>query len=200
MLPISVIIPHQPHRAWFFDRYCLPSVRACNPQEIIVEAGPGGAPEKRNSGYAKATQPYVFFCDDDAVLGGDCLGTMLAALGGNGGAAYAYSDYAVVPWPGIGFAPPAHMVCGCPFDLTALRHGNYINTLSLLRHSAFPGFDPALRRYQDWDLWLTLAGRGHYGVYVPGVLYMLFTIDRGITLSVPAQEALWDIKRKHGLK
>ena len=44
-----------------------------------------------------------------------------------------------------------------PFDVRRLRAGNYIDLAALIRADSFPGFDPAVRRYQDWDLWLNIA-------------------------------------------
>ena len=47
---------------------------------------------------------------------------------------------------------------------------NYIHTSSLVRRSAFPGFDEDIKRFQDWDVWLTMAEQGKKGIYLPETL------------------------------
>ena len=161
----------------------------------------GGACEKRNAGAARATQPFIAFADDDMIVGADCLGKMLGALqSAHEPIGYAYSDHLTIPWP----AAPAvdqrlEAFQSRPFDPAALRRGNYINTLSLMLRRVFPGFDPKIRRFQDWDLWLTLLERGVHGVYVPGFLFVNVTIDLGITASEPNAESMAAVRKKHGL-
>jgi hypothetical protein len=53
---------------------------------------------------------------------------------------------------------------------------NYIHTTSLIRREHFPGFDPAIRRFQDWDVWLTMVGQGRTGVFIDEELFRV--IDR----------------------
>jgi len=38
-----------------------------------------------------------------------------------------------------------------------------------------PGFDEKLKRFQDWDLWLTMAEAGHHGVWLNQFLYKVNT-------------------------
>jgi hypothetical protein len=59
---------------------------------------------------------------------------------------------------------------GVPFDAQKLRHHNFIHTTALVRAADFPGFDPAIRRLQDWDVWLTMVEAGKKGVLVPETL------------------------------
>ena len=79
-LPISVIVPLSKTRKDFFENMVLPMLEANNPNEIIVNDNDGFAPEKRNQGFDKSTQPYVFFCDDDIVLPANYLETLLKRL------------------------------------------------------------------------------------------------------------------------
>jgi len=52
-----------------------------------------------------------------------------------------------------------------------LKKFNYIDVTSLLRREDFPRFDESLKKFQDWDLWLSIAQKGKTGICVPKVLY-----------------------------
>src|SRR5690606_19742970 len=71
------------------------------------------------------------------------------------------------------------------FDADMLRRMNYIHTTSLIRKEHFPGFDPTIRRLQDWDLWLTMLARGYTGVWVPEYLFRVIPHEGGISTWVP---------------
>ena len=66
------------------------------------------------------------------------------------------------------------------FDAARLRQMPYIHTTSLIRREHFPGFDPNLKRLQDWDLWLTMLEQGHVGQWISEVL---FEVKAGGTMS-----------------
>jgi glycosyltransferase involved in cell wall biosynthesis len=198
-LPISVVIPHQLCRQAFFDEKCLPSVWANGPTQVIVESGPGNACEKRNAGAEKAVQPYLVFVDDDSILRENAFRMMLSALEKDPGASFAYCDTELVNYPDVPYPRRPGKRSAKPWDLKSLRKANYIDTTSLMRRGVFPGFDPLIRRFQDWDVWLTLAKRGHYGIYIPKVLFEQHHFDIGISVSVPFEESLLAIKAKHGL-
>lgn len=199
-LPICVVVPHMKSRAWFFERYTLPSIRANNPSRIIIEEGAGGACEKRNAGAAKASQPFIIFVDDDTVLGGDCLSKMHAMLEWDISAGYAYSGYTAVVWPGVRHPMNGNYTIGSRvFDAEALRRENYVDTTSLMRTVLFPGFDPKFERLQDWDLWLTMLGQGIHGRFIADQLFMKFNIDEGISVKIPREGAESILKKKHRL-
>lgn len=199
-LPISVIVPFSIHRDTFFHRYCLPSIEANNPHEIIVEDGEGSAPYKRNLGAKKATQDYLFFCDDDSILANDCLKTMYFAIDGEE-EGFAYSHYIGIvnskdTHPiGKNFVQHSH-----PFSLSQLKKNNYIDTMSLVKTKHFPGFDEELVGFQDWDLWLRVAEQGVRGEFINDVLFIKFYFDQGIS-SDPKRhmQAKATVKKKHGI-
>lgn len=73
--------------------------------------------------------------------------------------------------------------------------------MSVIRRSGFPGFDESLRRLQDYDLWLTMLGRGQRGVYCGAEVFSTL-VRNGITYAPDAQpyeEALRVVRRKHGI-
>jgi glycosyltransferase involved in cell wall biosynthesis len=199
-LPISIVVPHVKRRAKFFASKCLPQIKKNNPAQIIVEDWEGGACQKRNVGAAKATQPYLLFVDDDSILHDQALSSMLEVLEKDAGAAFAYSDAVHVHYPGVECPTPPGIRRGHPWDPNTLKNGNYVETMSLMRRNLFPGFDSSIARFQDWDLWLTMAEKGYRGVYIPKVLFELHHIDKGISASVPFEGAYRAIRSKHGIQ
>jgi len=137
----------------------------------VISISHSGAAAARNRGFAASRGEFVFFCDADVELSSQCLEKMMRALAENPGASYAYSDY------NIGYKK----MSGRPFDGAALKKCNYISTMSLIRRQDFSGFDEALRRFQDWDLWLTILERGGSGVYIPETLFIAHPAKFGIS-------------------
>ncbi len=87
-----------------------------------------------------------------------------------------------------------------PFNEIKLKSANYISTMSLIRREAFPMFDENLKRFQDWDLWLTMLKNGKKGVSVPDLEFFAYYLDEGITSNTNnEQEAILAIIRKHNL-
>ncbi len=183
MKTISVIIPCYNHAATIGR--CLESIFAQTiaPFEVIVvddgstdaldaalasflgkiklvrQANSGG-PAARNRGFRESTGDLVMFCDADAFLRPDALEKLEFALESEPEAAYAYASFRF-GWKKFPLGP---------FDPERLKKHNYIHTGSLIRREKFPGFDETLKRFQDWDLWLTMLERGDAGVWVPELL------------------------------
>ncbi len=199
-LPISVVVPLSKHRRNFFYRYVLPSIESNQPAEILIEDCEGSAPVKRNLGASKATQDYLFFCDDDTVLGTDCLKMMYYAIDEEV-EGFAYCHYMAVVKDSTAhpheknFINQAH-----PFSFERLKKHNYIDTMSLLKKEHFPGFDEELVGFQDWDLWLTIARNGVTGKLIDDILYIKFYLDKGISSDAERHMAAKSfVKAKHGL-
>jgi glycosyltransferase involved in cell wall biosynthesis len=127
---------------------------------VIHQANHGGN-AARNRGLAEAKGEYVLFVDADVVMKPEMIDLFYAALCEHPEASYAYS----------GFHFGWKRFRGVPFDGTKLRQSNFVMTTSLVRRSDFPGFDPTLRRLQDWDVWLTMLEQGKTGVCVPGIWF-----------------------------
>lgn len=126
-----------------------------------VDQKNAGANAARNNGFDHAKGGYVIFCDADVIMRSDMLQKMLAALQTHPQAAFAYSAFRF-GWKTFS---------SFPFSVERLRKMNYITTTSLIRREDFPRFDEALRRFQDWDLWLTIVKRGREGVFVNEELF-----------------------------
>ncbi len=134
-----------------------------------------GAPAARNEGFRRTTAPYVLFLDADAELVPDALDTWVQTLDAHPEAAFAYASFR------FGFKT----FRGRPFDPDALREKNYIHTSALIRRSVHPHFDEALKKFQDWDLFLTLAEAGHRGIWIDRVLFTLKPRDTGMSRWLP---------------
>jgi hypothetical protein len=134
-----------------------------------------GAPVARNLGFKESVGDEVIFLDADADLVPTALEKMHAALAAHPDAAFAY--------PSFKFG--SKLFKGRPFDVEFLKRKNYIHTSALMRRSAFPGFDESLKKFQDWDLWLTIAEKGGKGVWIDEVLFTLKPRENGMSRWVP---------------
>ncbi|MDD4271801.1 MAG: glycosyltransferase family A protein [Patescibacteria group bacterium] len=122
-----------------------------------------GANAARNRGAKLAKGEYMIFCDADAVMEPNMLELMLKTLRDNPGASFCYSSFL---WGGKNFKL-------CPFAGEKLKTMPYITTTSLIRSKDFPGFDENIKKFQDWDLWLTMLEQGHPGVFVDKILFKI---------------------------
>ena len=172
---------------------------------LFINQSNQGAPAARNRGLKEAKGEYVFFCDADATLKPEALETMLKALDANPTASYAYSSF----YWGKKFFKVGD------FDPDKLRTAPFIHTMALIRRADLPsaGWDESIKKFQDWDLWLTMLEAGKVGCWIPQAL---FTITPGGMISawLPSfaykflpflprvqkyMKALAVIKTKHGL-
>lgn len=196
---VSVVIPAYQHG----DRLaaCLDSLLAQTrpPLEIVVvddgstDATPevlkryegrvkairqarSGAAAARNRGFEATSGEAVLFCDADAVVRRDAVAKLAAALERDRGAAFAYASFRF-GWK---------LFRLWPWDPERLKRFNFVHTNSLIRRAAFPGFDESLKRFQDWDLWLTVMERGGRGVWVPETLFRISVRKGGISSWLPS--------------
>ncbi|MBI2551217.1 glycosyltransferase family 2 protein [Candidatus Uhrbacteria bacterium] len=129
----------------------------------IIRQENRGSNRARMNGFAASMGDLICFCDADALFVPDALETLETALQEHPEASYAYSGFRF-GWKRF----PSY-----PFDPTRLREMNYVHTSALIRRDHFPGFDPTIRRLQDWDLWLTMLEQGHRGIFVPRELFKI---------------------------
>jgi len=136
----------------------------------LVNQVNSGAPTARNVGAKLAVGCYLLFCDADIVLEPTALEKMRQTLKNQPDKSYVYSDFK------FGFKKFSLFA----FDPDKLKKMPYIHTTSLIVTKDFPGFDPALKRFQDWDLWLTMLEQKKVGVYINKTL---FKVKSGGTMS-----------------
>lgn len=176
-----------------------------NNSYVFLNQKNGGAPMARNRGLEEAKGDYLFFCDADATLVPEALATMVETIEQNPNASYVYSSFR---W--------GHKLFKVgEFSAEKLKQAPYIHTMSLIRRSDFPvsKWDENLKRFQDWDIWLSMLAEGHQGLWINKVL---FKIKGGGTMSLwmPSlaykvlpflgtvkryKKAMKVIKEKHGL-
>ncbi len=159
----------------------------------VISQPNAGAPAARNRGFAESKGEYVIFWDADTISDPNMLKKMYDALQNNSQAAYAYSQFK------FGWKTMKSQ----QFDANKLKQINYIDVTSLIRRSALSvipseavadegslsvgPFDPAIKRFQDWDLWLSMLEKGKTGVFVPEVLYKKIVAGRiGISNWLPS--------------
>ncbi|MCY4352108.1 MAG: glycosyltransferase family 2 protein [Gemmatimonadetes bacterium] len=151
----------------------------------------------RNFGFLKVSDPYVAFFDADNVMLPRFLEVLYSALQEVPSATYAYGDRIVFA---DGDLHQGEREVSGAFDVRRLRAGNYIDLAALIRSDRFPGFDPAVRRYQDWDLWLNIAlKQGGIGQYVPEPLFYYRVHPHSVSQREDRDRAMWGIRRKYRL-
>jgi len=129
-----------------------------------------GASVARNFGFSKSNGEYIIFCDSDVVMKPNMLKDMLSVLEKKKAFGYVYSSFKF-GWKKFKLFP---------FDEKRLKEMPYIHTTSLMRREVFPKFDESLKKFQDWDLFLTMLENGHKGIWINKVL---FKIKSGGTMS-----------------
>ncbi len=159
-------------------------------EALFIRQENKGAPAARNRGFTESTGQYVLFWDADTIAEVSMIEKMYAALQMNQAASYAYSQFK------FGWKKMRSQ----PFVAADLQRYNYIDTTSLIRRQDFSGFDESLKRFQDWDLWLTMFEEDKIGIFVPEVLFTKETAGRkGLHISnwLPSFVYALPLKNKH---
>jgi len=129
----------------------------------LVTQNNRGAPSARNRGAENASTEYLLFCDADVKLHKNFLKKTYLALANDPKASFCYTSF-MYGWKFFRLMP---------FNRRKLEKNPYIHTTSLIRRKYFPGFDESLKRFQDWDLFLSMTKNGGYGIYIPEILFSI---------------------------
>lgn len=143
---------------------------------VLINQENKGANAARNRGFQASKGQFVIFCDADLIIRPDCLEKMRRALAKHPDASYAYSSFKF-GWKKFKL---------WPFDAARLRQMPFIHTSSLIRREHFPGFDESIKKFQDWDLWLTMLEQGHVGVWIPEYLYRVVNTKGTMSQWLPS--------------
>jgi glycosyltransferase involved in cell wall biosynthesis len=161
----------------------------------IISQENSGASAARNKGFNNSKGDYIIFWDADTIAEPAMLQNMFNALQQNPKASYSYSQFKF-GWK---------IMRSQNFDAAKLKQINYIDTTSLIRRDAINchpqcleknrfgsktacigPFDESLKRFQDWDLWLSFLEQEKTGIFVPEVLYRKIVAGRkGISGWLP---------------
>ena len=144
----------------------FPEIKELEIEEVDQENM--GAPAARNRGVKEASGEYIIFIDADTICEPNMLADMLSMLQQNPGASYVYSQFKF-GWKKM----QSHI-----FDAGLLKKINYIDVTSLVRRKDLIPFDESIKRFQDWDLWLTMLDEDKVGVFVQKVLYKKIVFGR----------------------
>ena len=161
-----------------------------HPVSTFLSLSPqSGASTARNIGAEQSNGEYLFFCDVDVVLHPEIIEKMFYAINSKY-PAWAYCNFKI--------GKEKHIYA--PFSLVELKTHNLCSTMSLIKKKDFPGFDPELIRFQDWDLFLNMAMKGKRGMLLNEFLFT--ASDRmGITKgTISNSEAKGIIKNKWSIK
>jgi glycosyltransferase involved in cell wall biosynthesis len=125
-----------------------------------------GLAASRNQGFALAATPFVFVLDADNELYPRCLAVCLAAAQTNS----ADAVYTILEIFG-----EAEGIMGTdPWDPAALRAGNYIDAMALIRRATWQRVGGYRRMpvngWEDYDLWLKFSEAGLEALHVPEIL------------------------------
>ncbi|MFH1767104.1 MAG: glycosyltransferase family A protein [Patescibacteria group bacterium] len=115
----------------------------------------------RNRGFEEARGEFVIFCDADVIMKPSMLKRMVDTLREYPEVSYVYSAF-TFGWK---------LFRGVSFSERQLKKHNFIHTTTLVRRLDFPGFDINIKRFQDWDVWLTMLTDGKIGRLIPDVLF-----------------------------
>ncbi|MBI2483608.1 glycosyltransferase family 2 protein [Candidatus Uhrbacteria bacterium] len=141
----------------------IPALECYRDRIKLITQGHAGRCAARNRGFAESKGDYVIFIDAAAVMKPRMLETLYEALQKTAEPSFAYSAF---KWRWKTFS-------SFPYDAELLKNMNYIHTSALIRRESFAGFDEKIEKFNDWDLWLTMMENGHYGIYVPEVLFVV---------------------------
>src|SRR6056297_1469164 len=126
-----------------------------------------GAPAARNLGFKHSRGEYVIFCDADVILKPEALKKMKKKIKDTPGISYVYSSFY---WGKKFFSLG-------PFREEKLKKEPFIHSTSLIKRKDFPseGWDEKIKKFQDWDLWLTMLEKGKRGLWINKNLFKVQT-------------------------
>jgi len=159
--------------------------------EIIVEYDKKqeGASVARNRGKEKAKGEYLFFCDNDLILNPNCLSDLYLALKKSKEAKWVFGKFYI-----NGDLFNENKDLNIPKDKKSVEWINYfqgISTMSLIEANVNPVFDEEQKRYNDWDLWLSLDKAGFKPAFCNKILFCTRIKPRDISSSSLLEGRKW---------
>lgn len=157
------------------DNGCDPKITGMIPRGGKLNYYPKSkfnGPQTRNQLFVKAKGKYVVFLDGDDWLDPDYISNHVVPLEYDPSLSVCYSPVRYMKDDGVRpieeYKRRQHVLYPDKFDPYFLWCQSYIQTTTVMKRSAFPGFDPDLPCYQDWDLYLRMEQMGHKFLQIPG--------------------------------
>lgn len=167
--------------------------RRYEPAVRVVERPNGGLAAARNTGLRAARGAFIAFLDADDVLEPDYLRRCLDALEDlPPHVAYAYTQVRY-------FGARDGLSAFPPFDLEELKRKNFVHAAALMRTEAVRrfGYLETMRDgWEDWDLYLAMAGAGLVGVLVDEPLLRYRQREGSMLASLDDGERRFAIRRQ----
>lgn len=189
---ISVIIPNRRNEK---NTTSLKNQTYKNIEIIeVVDRDGSGAAHTRNKGLKKAKGEFIFYCDNDLELEPDCLEVLYRTLRENKEADWSFGRFTI---NGEMFNRNKGEI---PLNTNSKKFIDYfegISTMSLIRASCNPKMDDNFKRFDDWDLWVTLVKKGHKPAFCDKVLFKTFNRNEGISSKNNVSEWKKKLYEKH---
>ena len=139
------------------------------PMLLLASDANRGLPASRNLAVAAARAERIMVMDADNTVYPTCLRRLSDALDDDPTAAFAYATLEA-----FGVHPGLRSELG--WSPRWLCESNYIDAQAMVRrdtyerHGGYREDDDFAYGWEDWELWLRLAGAGEHGVHVPQML------------------------------
>jgi glycosyltransferase involved in cell wall biosynthesis len=164
---------------------------------LVRQPSNQGLAASRNQGFALAATPFVFVLDADNQLYPRCLAVCLAAAQANS----ADAVYTILEV----FGDTEGVMGTDHWDPAALRSGNYIDAMALIRRATWQRLGGYRRMpangWEDYDLWLKFSEAGLQAMHVPQILCRYrqreTSMLRSVTNKPSTMEALCEDMRLH---
>lgn len=164
---VSVIIPSRKDEIFecmeSLEKQTYPNIEIIK----IVDTKKEGAGATRNKGIKKAKGEFIFFCDNDIRLEPDAIEKLYLELS-TSKCDWAFGKFY---WDELLYNEDKDTNVPKKGTDEYIKYFEFISSGSMVRSSAKPMFDTKMKRFEDWDLWITLDEKGHKGLFVDEVLF-----------------------------
>jgi glycosyltransferase involved in cell wall biosynthesis len=141
-------------------------VAARYPVRLVGQPNQGVA-SALNTGLAAARGAFLSTLGSDDLMHPRYVEACMDALRAEPAASFAYTQMTL-------FGAVNRLYPGLPFHPETLAENDYVPAAFVMRRSAFDNvgpFDVLIPRCEDWDLLLSMAEQGMWGVYIPQPLF-----------------------------
>ena len=163
---------------------------------LIRQGKNRGLSATRNLMFHQVRTEYVFVLDADNSIYPRCVEALSTALDHcNASLAYCYLER---------FGTVSSLISMFPWDPEALRIGNYIDAMVMLRRQTWEQVEgystDMLHGWEDYELWIKIVSQKGWGVLVPEVLarYRVHATSMIYTKTCQNESLIWDyLEAKH---